>query len=176
VAGFIAGFARAGLGFFAAIAGLLFGFWFYGIPGAWIHKFIGSETVSNILGFFVVLFLFSLAGTILGKIFSKMFRWTGLSWLDRMLGAGFGFVRGGIICAAFVAVLLAFTPQPLPSWMVDSKLLPYAVDASNVLAAMAPNSVKEGFHRGVDEIRKTWDEQLKKSRERDKKQLKKVEF
>ncbi len=48
--------------------------------------------------------------------------------------------------------------------MVDSKLLPYAVDASNLFAAMAPNALKEAFHDGLAEIRKDWDEQLQKSR------------
>ncbi len=162
LAGFVAGFARVGIGLCAAIAGLLFGFWFYGIPGDWIHKYIGSQMVSNLLGFFAVFFAFALAGSLIGKIFSKLFKWTGLSWLDRLLGAGFGFVRGSFIGVAFVAVLLAFTPKPLPNWMVNSKLLPYAVDASNLFAAMAPNALKEAFHDGLAEIRKDWDEQVKK--------------
>ena len=54
MAGFVAGFARVGIGFCAAIAGMVFGFWFYEIPAAWIHKFIDSQTVSNVLGFLVV--------------------------------------------------------------------------------------------------------------------------
>ncbi len=62
-----------------------------------------------------------------------------------------------------MAVLLAFTPKPLPNWMIDSKLLPYAVDASNLFAAMAPSALKEAFHDGLAEIRKDWDEQLQKS-------------
>src|SRR5271165_4550391 len=163
VAGFVAGFARVGVGFCASIAGLIFGFWFYGIPADWIHKYISSRTASNFLGFFVVFFAFVIAGALIGKLFSKLFKWTGLSWLDRLLGAGFGFVRGGFIGVVFVAVLLAFTPKPLPNWMVDSKLLPYAVDASNLFADMAPNALKEAFHDGLAEIRKDWDEQLKKS-------------
>jgi membrane protein required for colicin V production len=161
--GFVAGFARVGIGFCAAIAGLIFGFWFYGIPAAWIHKHLSSQTASNFLGFFVVFFAFVIAGALIGKLFSKLFKWTGLSWLDRLLGAGFGFVRGSFIGVAFVAVLLAFSPKPLPNWMVDSKLLPYAVDASNLFAAMAPNALKEAFHDGLAEIRKDWDEQLQKS-------------
>ena len=36
VSGFLAGFARAGVGFAAAVTGILFGFWFYGIPAEWI--------------------------------------------------------------------------------------------------------------------------------------------
>ncbi len=170
VAGFVAGFARAGFGFFAAIAGLVFGFWFYGIPGAWFHKFIPSQTVSNVLGFFAVLFVFGLAGSLLGKLFAKLFRWTGLSWFDRLLGGVFGFVRGWLIAAAFVTVLLAFTPQPLPNWMVNSVLLPYAARVSNMFAAMAPNAVQEAFHKSLEEIRKDWEEELNRARNKGKKQ------
>ena len=54
VSGFLAGFARAGIGFLAAITGVLFGFWFYGIPAAWVHKFVSSVAVSNLVGFLVV--------------------------------------------------------------------------------------------------------------------------
>ena len=43
-----------------------------------------------------------------------LFKWTGLSWLDRLLGGVFGLVRGSVIAVAFVAVLLAFTAKPLP--------------------------------------------------------------
>jgi membrane protein required for colicin V production len=110
-----------------------------------------------------VFFAFVIAGALIGKLFSKLFKWTGLSWLDRLLGAGFGFVRGSLIGVAFVAVLLAFTPKPLPNWMVNSMLLPYAVDASNLFAAMAPHALKEAFHDGLTEIRKDWDEQVKKN-------------
>ena len=53
MAGFIAGFARVGIGFCAAIAGIVFGFWYYETPAAWIHKLISSQTASNVLGFLV---------------------------------------------------------------------------------------------------------------------------
>jgi len=97
---------------------------------------------------------------------AKLFRWTGLSWLDRLLGGAFGFVRGGVIAIAFVAVLLAFTSKPLPSWMVDSKVLPYAIDASDMCAALAPGAIKDGFRESMAEIRKLWDEQLKKKKKK----------
>ncbi len=69
VAGFVAGFARVGIGFCAAIAGLLFGFWFYGIPADWIHKHLASQMASNFLGFFVVFFAFVIAGALIGEAF-----------------------------------------------------------------------------------------------------------
>jgi membrane protein required for colicin V production len=157
---FMAGFARAGIGFFAAIAGVLFGLWFYGIPAASIQRFVGSPTVSNVLGFFVVFLVFAAAGGLIGKLLSHAFKWTGLSWLDRLFGAAFGVVRGVLIAVAFVAVLMAFTPRPLPNYMVDSKLLPYVLEASDVCAALAPRSIKEAFRESVAEIRRVWDEQV----------------
>ncbi len=168
VSGFLAGFARAGVGFLAAITGVLFGFWFYGIPAAWVHKFISSVAVSNLVGFLVVFVACVTLGGLIGLLLSKLFKWTGLSWLDRLMGAGFGFVRGGLIAVAFVSVLLAFTPRPVPAWMTGSFLLPYAIDTSNVLASLAPRALKDPVRDSVREIRQAWDDQVRKSQKREK--------
>jgi membrane protein required for colicin V production len=166
VAGIRVGFARAGVGFFAAMGGILLGFWFYGFPAAMYARWIESPATANLLGFFTVFFATVAAGTLLGKLFSKLFKWTGLSWLDRLLGAGFGAVRGALIGVAFVAVLMAFTPRPAPNWMVSSRLLPYAVEASEVAASLAPRGLKDAFAESLEEIRTAWAEELKKARRR----------
>jgi membrane protein required for colicin V production len=177
-AGFTAGFARAAIGFVAVIGGILFGFWFYGIPADWLHHYISSPTASNILGFLVVFFTFQLVGGIVGKIIAKLFKWTGLSFIDRILGAGFGFVRGALAAVALVAVLMAFTPAPPPNWMVNSTLLPYAIDASHACAALAPRALTEAFRISMNEIRKVWDDQVRKSLnhgDKSKSELKKID-
>jgi membrane protein required for colicin V production len=166
VFGFLAGFARAGVGFLSAIAGILFGFWFYGIPAAWIHKYVSSPTFSNLAGFLVVFVACVAVGGLIGKLLATLFKWTGLSWLDRMLGAGFGLVRGGVAAVAFVSVLMAFTPKPVPTWMTGSYLLPYAIDASNIIAALAPRVLKDSVRQTVGEIRQAWDDEVRKSRKR----------
>ena len=148
---------------------VLFGFWFYGIPAAWIHKFVSSVAFSNLVGFLVVFFACALMGGLIGKLLSKLFKWTGLSWLDRLMGAGFGLVRGGLIAVAFVSVLMAFTPRPVPAWMTGSFLLPYAIDTSNVLASLAPRALKDPVRESVREIRQAWDDQVRKSRKREEK-------
>ena len=163
VAGFSAGFARVGIGFVATICGLVFGFWFYWIPADWFQRhFTQNVTLASMLGFFTVFFVVHVAGALVGKMLSRLFKWTGLSWLDRLLGGAFGCVRGALFAVAFVAVLLAFTPKPMPNWMVDSEVLPYAIDASNLCASLAPAAVKNAFHDSMEEIHKAWEEQLKK--------------
>jgi membrane protein required for colicin V production len=168
VSGFVAGFARAGIGFVAAVTGVLFGFWFYGVPAAWIHKFVSSVAFSNLLGFLVVFFACALVGGLIGKLLAKLFKWTGLSWLDRILGGGFGLVRGGLAVVAIVSVLLAFAPRPVPEWMMGSALLPYAIDTSNVIASLAPRALKDPVRQTVIDIRRAWDDQIHKSRTRER--------
>jgi membrane protein required for colicin V production len=165
-AGFMAGFARAGIGFLAGILGVVCGFWFYGGPAAWVHQYVNSVWASNLLGFLLVYWAFLLAGALIGRLLSKLFKWTGLSWIDRLMGAVFGLVRGSLITVAFIAVLMAFAPKPLPNWMVDSKLLPYAMEASSVMAAIAPNPIKDAFRTSMRDLREIWEQQLQRSREK----------
>ena len=54
-------------------------------------------------------------------------------------------------------MLLAFTPKPLPNWMVDSQVLPYAIDASNLCFEARAERHKEAFRDSMFEIRKLWD-------------------
>ena len=174
VFGFLAGFARAGVSFLAAILGVLFGFWFYGIPADFIHRYVGSQTFSNIAGFLVVFFVCVLMGALIGKLLAKLLKWTGRSWLDRMMGAGFGLVRGVVAAVAFVSILLAFTPRPIPNWMTGSLLLPYAIDASNMVATLAPRALKNSVRETVSEMHQLWEDQVRKSR-RDPKREKTAE-
>jgi membrane protein required for colicin V production len=176
-AGFVAGFARGVIGFVAVIGGILFGLWFYGMPAEWLENHgVHAHAAASILGFLVVFFTFQLAGGITGKIIAKLFKWTGLSVVDRLLGAGFGLVRGVLAAVAFVAVMLAFTPSPIPNWMVNSTLLPYAMDASHLCASLAPRALTDAFRRSMDEVRKAWDDQSHKSLDRAKNRKQKSEL
>jgi membrane protein required for colicin V production len=173
--GFLAGFARVGVGFVAAISGLIFGFWYYGVPAQWLRDhWTMSANLSNMLGFFIVFLMFVSAGAMIGKLLAKLFKWTGLGWLDRLLGGAFGLLRGGLMAVVVVAVIMAFTPKPVPTWMVGSQVLPYVLDASNVCSKLAPDAVKEAFRDSMFEIRKLWQEELQKKRKKQE-ELKKVD-
>lgn len=156
IGGFLGGFARVGIGFIATVCGIFFGFWFYGIPASYLREHLSSRLAANLLGFFIVFLIFIFAGSLAGWALAKIFKWVRLSWLDRLLGAAFGFVRGTILLVAFVTVIMAFTPKPPPGALVNSKLLPYVVSTSGVLAALAPHELRESFHEGVRQIEKMW--------------------
>ena len=98
-----------------------------------------------------------LAGSVLGRVLSSMFKWAGLTWLDRLLGAGFGFVRGTFLAVAVVTVITAFAPAPPPRFIVDSRIMPYAAAAGNVFAAVAPHEMKESYRASRTKLQRLWD-------------------
>ena len=161
LSGFRAGFARVGVGFAAAIAGIFIGFWCYGIAANYVLDYVSSRAVANLIGFFLIFTGILLLGALAGRLLAMLFKWIGLSWLDRMLGAGFGFVRGVVIAVAFTTVLLAFAPNPPPRSVVESKAMPYVIDASNILAAATPHEIKDAFRDTRDKVKRIWFEHVK---------------
>lgn len=160
LAGFNGGIARMGVGFAATVLGILFGFWFYGVAGAHLADYVSSPGVANLLGFLLVFGVFVLAGAIVGRILAKLFRWVGLSWLDRLLGAAFGVLRGAVIAVALVTVILAFAPTPPPPSIVQSKTLPYVIDTSSVLSSVTPHQVKDAFRETKEKVKKMWSDRV----------------
>lgn len=162
ISGFSAGAARVGVGFIAAIVGIFAGFWCYGLAASHIVDYVNSRPLANLIGFLLIFTGVLLLGHLVGRLLAKLFRWIGLSWLDRLLGAAFGFIRGMLVSVALVTVLLAFAPVPPPASIVESKMLPYVMDASNVLAAATPHEIKDAFRETKDRIKKIWDDLRRK--------------
>jgi len=156
LSGFSTGFARAGIGFIAAVLGIFIGFWCYGIVGGELLDYVSSKTMANLIGFFVVYFAVVILGAIVGRILGKLFKWVGLSWFDRLLGGAFGVVRGFIVAATIATVLLAFAPTPPPPSVLDSRTLPYVMSVANILAAMTPHELKDKFRDTRDKVRDSW--------------------
>ncbi len=164
IGGFRSGFTRTAFGLIATFAGVILGFWFYDIPGAWYVGMTGSKMVANLFGFFTVFLAVLAAGALAGRLVSGLFKLVGLSFLDRLAGAAFGFVRGAFVAASAVAILLAATPRPVPNWMSGSVLLPYALGASGVASSLAPQVLKDAVSGSVAEIKKAWSDEVEKAK------------
>ena len=156
ITGIKAGFARVTIGLAAGIFGVVFGFWFYRMPAAWFAEYFESKTASSVLGFVVIFAGILIFGGLVARLMGRIFKWAGLTWLDRLLGAGFGFVRGAVIITGIATVVTAFAPNPAPKWIARSEVMPYTESFSKVLAAVAPREMKEKFDENLARIRKLW--------------------
>lgn len=76
---------------------------------------------------FAILFIVTLiAGALVGALFTALVQATGLTASDRVLGMGFGAVRGGLVVVVIVA-LLGMTPAVQDQWWQGSQLIPHFV-------------------------------------------------
>lgn len=150
------GFARTIVGTVAAVAAIVLAAWFYGTAGSVVQPYVSHPTISNVLGFLVVFLAVTLAGTVLGWALAKLFKWVGLGWLDRLLGAGLGVVRGMLVSTGIVLLLCAFSRKPPPDSVVESRIAPYVIEVSNVISYIAPRELKDGFKDSYEKAKKIW--------------------
>jgi membrane protein required for colicin V production len=159
--GFAKGFIRIGIGFIAAVIGIVAASWFYGTAAGWLVPYVTSPGVAHILGFLLVFAVVLAFGALVSGVLVRMFKLVGLSWLDRLLGGMFGVVRGLLISVALLMIMLAFAPSKTHNAVVDSYFAPYVMESANLLSAIAPFELKDGFRKGYEGIKKAWDHTMK---------------
>jgi len=123
---------------------------------------VSSTAAANFVGFFVVFFGVLFVGAVVSYVLGKFLRVTGLRFIDHLLGAGFGAVRGVLIAVALIMGIMAFSPNNRPESVVQSRTAPYVVDAARAVAAVAPHDLKESFRKTYAEVKTIWDKALDK--------------
>ena len=157
VTSFSTGLAREVVGLFSMIAALVLAIWFYGTAGSFLQPYVSSPGIANFCGFLMVFCGVLILGALVGRLLARMMKVAGLSFVDRLLGAGFGMARGLLISIALVLALLAFTPgKSPPNAVVDSRVAPYVIDAARVVAAVAPHELKDGFRKSYEQVKSIW--------------------
>lgn len=156
VSGAMKGFARTVVGITATLAAFFLAIWFYGAAGSIFLDYVSSKSVANFLGFVVVFLLVILAGAVIGRLLAMIFKWAGIGWLDRTLGACFGLLRGMVVSIAIVMILMAFSVNPPPSSVVESEIAPYVLEASRIFSKAAPRELTEGFQKSYQMVHEAW--------------------
>ena len=159
---FVRGLTREVIGLVSVVAGILLATWLYGTAAAVIEPHVSSHNAANLLGFLAVFLGVMLLGSVVTFILTKIWKITGLSFFDRLLGAGFGVIRGLLIAAALVMAMLAFAPEAKADAVADSRLAPYVIGAARVFVAAAPREMKDGFRKSYENVKNRWEETLKK--------------
>jgi membrane protein required for colicin V production len=104
----------------AAIAlAIMYGAQVAAMYGEWIS--LPSARIA--LGYLTVFLLVLIVGGLVGWLIGRIVHGTGLGGTDRVLGLGFGLLRGGLVVAALVLVL-GYTPMPRDPWWQQSQLIP----------------------------------------------------
>ena len=106
------------------------------VPGGW------QELAAIVLAFVIVLVLCSIAA----RLVRALLHATPLKAVDRLLGSGFGLLRG-LLLTMLAAVLIGFTPfRKHPAW-IESHARPVLAGAFQVLAPLLPQDLHRLLER-----------------------------
>jgi membrane protein required for colicin V production len=158
------GFSRELIGLVSVIAALFCGLWFYGSAGAFLEPYVASKGIAHFCGFLIIFIGVLIAGALVGILFSRLVKAAGLSFFDRVLGAGFGAVRGLLLAVALIVAIVAFTPatgDAPPNAVVHSRLAPYVIDTAHLFASIAPRELKDSFRKHYGQVKSIWQDALK---------------
>ncbi len=133
------------------ILGLVLASWNYARLAAPISHWIHSPGIANALAFLLIALGVMLLAGMIGSLLRKTVQVIGLGWLDSMLGAAFGILRGCVVVMVAMIAIAAFRHNA--SWMQGSKLTPYFLPGAQMLSAQAPAALKEKVIVGIAYLR-----------------------
>ena len=159
-AGLRKGLSREIIGLAASILGLVLATWFYRTAGARLEPYVSSQWLASLGGFLLIFFGVMILGALLSAVIGGLLKTIGLSPIDRLLGALFGMARGLLFCFGIVTLLIAFLPAEkpgsLPQAVLQSRMAPYLIELSRVVAPLAPRDMKESFEQRYRQVKLTW--------------------
>src|ERR1022692_3596871 len=151
---YLRGLTRELISLAATVGGVMAALWFYNDVARWFRPYTASAGVAQLAGFLAILVAAIVAGGIVSAIAGRMVKAAGLRGADRLLGASFGLVKGLLLSLALVLALVAFPPGR--EIAERSRLAPYLVYGSRVLAAGSPPGIQEQFWKGFEQVRRIW--------------------
>ena len=151
---FFKGMSREIIGIGVIILGFVLAALYHGVIAAKLVDFGCSEILAELVGFLGIFLGCVLLGTIVSFIVDRFLKAVKLKWIDRLLGAIFGFLRGWIFSAIIVLALTAFPAQN--SFMSRSLLVPYLLGSAGLMIHVTPDDLKEKFEERSRQIINYW--------------------
>jgi membrane protein required for colicin V production len=138
-----------------ALGGVVFGFlfacWFYRQGGARLAGLITTPSFAELAAFLLILAATMVAAAILSKILRHTASAIGLGFLDRLLGALFGLLRGALLGLSLLLPITAFLPTA--AWLQQSALAPYFLGAAHAVSFLMPTDLRFKLLDGLERIR-----------------------
>ena len=108
----------------------------------WVHSYIADKTACLAVAFIAVMIGVLIAGAIVNTIISMLLHRSGLSGIDRLLGMGFGFVRG-VFIVALLMLVVKMTSIPSDEYRNQSRLYALFDPMVDWLYSFTPDVIKK---------------------------------
>lgn len=109
---------------------------------AWLQTYIQDAAARRVAAFIIVLLAVLIVGGIANALISSVLKRSGLSGTDRLLGMGFGFLRG-VFIVALIIVVLQMTSIPQSEYAKDSLLYQQFAPMVSWMHEVMPDFIKK---------------------------------
>jgi membrane protein required for colicin V production len=92
-----------------------------------------------------------IVSALIGRALHRTADAIGLGFFDRLLGAGFGFVRGCLLGVAILMSATAFLPKT--DWIENSHLAPYFLAGVHAVSFVVPHDLQQLILDGVAQLK-----------------------
>ena len=150
------GFVRVLFSLAGLVAGILLASWNYVGLGAWMQRWISSAQTAQVVAFVVILVGVMMVFSIAAGFVRSTLKAVGLGFVDRMLGAAVGVVRGVLLGVAAMMALAAFVPDSGrgSGWVENSVLAPYFLSGAHAVSFVVPRGFEEQIRDGAKHLLK----------------------
>ena len=132
------------------VVGLLVAMWGYGVLAGYLAQWISDAKTASVVAFVLLFIGCVLAGALLAQLLSGLWSIAGLGVFDKLLGAAFGALRGLLLAAVLLLMLVAFQPFGNTAELIgDSRIAPVVLNLARTAAVLAPEALREAFRDGL---------------------------
>jgi len=151
VRAFLRGFFQEAFALGGLILGFLLACWFYRPLAVDLKGLIPPTQIGELAAFLLILTSTVILASLVGRLFRHTASAIGLGFVDRLLGAAFGLVRGALLGVALLLATTAFLPRA--PWIENSHLAPYFLRAAHAVSFVMPSDLKRRLLDGLDHLK-----------------------
>ncbi len=141
ITGLFRGFVKESIALGVWILAIWLAFTYSSRVTVWIEPYISDSTLRAMVAFAATVIVILIAGGLFNALLSFILKRSGLSGTDRVLGMGFGFVRG-IFIVALMMLVVNMTSLPQQEYSTQSCLYAKFNPLVAWLSGYAPDFIK----------------------------------
>jgi membrane protein required for colicin V production len=150
------GLAREIVSFIALIGGFVLAALYYPVVAARFMDYSKTEAIANFIGFLIIFLGCILFGAIISFLINRFIKMASLEWVDRLLGAVYGLLRGWAISSIIVLALIAFPVRQ--NLVARSILAPYLLAGARAAVFLVPQQLKNKFNEEYKKVLQSWNQ------------------
>jgi membrane protein required for colicin V production len=156
---FLRGFFRETFSLVGLVAGILLASWYYNPLAVRLVQWLPWST-SQLVSFLLIAILVMVLCGFFGTLLSKTAKTIGLGFIDRALGAVFGFARGCLLGVLLLMAAAAFFPHE--RYIQNSQLAGYFLDGAHAVSFVVPTNLQQLIREGARELQQRTPDWIKR--------------